>query len=67
MKEKRVKLDWIIVAGALALNILWYFVPLAGETGFMALWGSVPWLAVPISLVMTGFFVGRLVLSIKKW
>ena len=64
---KKLTLDWVIVIAALALNILWYFVPLAGETGFASLWNSVPWLAVPISLVVTGFFVGRLILSIKKW
>ena len=67
MKEKRITLDWVIVIIALALNILWYFVPLAGETGFMALWEVEPFFAVPISLVVTGFFVGRLILSIKKW
>ena len=67
MKEKRVTLDWLVVAGALAINILWYFVPLAGETGFMALWEVEPLFAVPSSLVLTGFFVGRLIMSIKKW
>ena len=67
-KRKRITLDWIIVAIALAVNILWYFVPLADETAFMALWdGTSPWLAIPLSLVITGFFVGRLIMSIKKW
>ena len=64
MKEqKRVGLDWIIVVVALIVNILWYFIPLAGETAFMALWdGASPWLAIPLSLVATGFFIGRLVI-----
>jgi len=67
-EQKRVGLDWIIVVAALAMNILWYFIPLAGETAFSALWyGASPWLAVPLSLVLTGFFIGRLILSIKKW
>ena len=68
MEQKRKNLDWIVVAIALVVNILWYFVPLAGETAFMALWyGASPWLAIPLSLVATGFFVGRLIISIKKW
>lgn len=66
-ERKRVTLDWLIVVGALVFNILWYFVPLAGETGFMSAWGVSPFFAVPMSLVVTGSFVGRLVLSIKKW
>lgn len=65
---KRVTLDWIIVIIALVINVLWYFVPLAGETGFNALWdGTNLVIAILISLVVTGFFIGRLIMSIKKW
>lgn len=67
-KQKRKQLDWIIVIFALAINILWYFVPLAGETAFHALKeGATLWVAIPISIILTGFFIGRLIMSIKRW
>ena len=67
MEQKRKKLDWLIVLGAFVFNILFFFVPLGEETGFRAAWDVSPWFGIPMGLLALGFFVGRLVMSIKKW
>jgi multidrug transporter EmrE-like cation transporter len=58
----------LFLAFAIALNILWFFVPLAGETGFNALWhGASPIIAILVSFAPLGFAIGRLIIMIKKW
>ena len=51
----------------IVLTVLWFAVPLAGETGFMSLWNVHPVLGILISLVPTGFTVGWIIQAIKKW
>jgi len=59
--------NWKFVIGGILLSILWFAVPLAGETGFMSLWSVHPALAIAISCVPTGFTVLWAVQAIKRW
>lgn len=53
---------------SIVLNILFFFIPLAGETGFQAFKESNGMLfAMIFSVVPLGFFGGMLVYCIKKW
>jgi hypothetical protein len=57
----------IILIFAAVLGILFWFVPLGGETGFQSLWNESPFIAILLSLVPAGFFTGWLITTIKKW
>ena len=67
MKDLPTTLNWILVTTALVLNILWYFVPLADETGVAAAWGVHPVFGIFLSAVLAYFFIALLISAIKRW
>jgi len=67
MKDLPTRLNWILVTIALIINILWYFVPLADETGVVAAWGVHPVFGIFLSAILAYFFIALLISAIKKW
>jgi len=68
MKNLTLKMNWILVFFALALNILWYFIPLDGEeTGVVAAWGVHPAFGIFLCCILAYFFISLLISLIKKW
>lgn len=61
------KRKMILVAFSIVLNVLWFFIPLAGETGLEAIVESVnTFVGILISLVALGYFVGVTTLFLLK-
>jgi len=67
MKNLTPQINWILVVISFVINILWYFVPLAGEAGVVSAWEVHPVFGIFLSAVATYFFVALLISAIKKW
>ena len=67
MKNLTPKLNWILVAISFVINILWYFVPLAGEPGAVSAWKVHPVFGIFMSAIWAYFFIALLISAIKRW
>ena len=56
---------WVL--GAVLFNVLFFFVPLAGQTGFNSAWEVSPFFGGFMLLVAITFLVYRIIILIKKW
>jgi len=63
---KKLTLDWIVVIAAFIVNILWYFIPLAGETGAKSL-ADVHYALIPLTSIPLLVLIARVQMLIKKW
>jgi hypothetical protein len=58
----------LALLAALLLNVLFFFIPLAGETGAYSAWHDVhPIFGIFTYTVALGFLTFRLITLIKKW